>query len=274
MASEKKLTKQLAEKNHEIIMVARNEELAAKIKEEIIQATGNKNIKYFIADLSSKKQIQKLAEEIRNNCDKIDILFNNAGGIFSKKIVTEDDVEYTFAVNHLAYFMFTGLILDLIRKSDAGYIMNTTSVVHTRGKINFDEIVNPTKYGGLGAYNNSKLANIYFTYALADKLKDTKIKVNCIHPGFVRSNFGRKTSNFLVKTLLRTFSPIMGISSKKSASQIIEVVLGEKYQDLTGKYFDRSKLKKSNAISYDTDIREKLWKLSESLTENPYKTLS
>src|SRR5258707_9803495 len=172
-----------------VIVVGRSRDLGAATVAEIKQKSGNSNVESMTADLSSMAEVRRLAKEFKAKYNALHVLVNNAGAIFLSRQLSPDGYEMTFALNHLSYFLLTNLLLDLIKASAPARIVNVSSDSHERAHINFDDLQSTKGYTGIGAYGQSKLANIMFTYELARRLSETGVTVNAVHPGFVRSRF-------------------------------------------------------------------------------------
>ncbi len=258
----------LARAGATLVMVCRNTEKGEEARREIISLTGNESVHLFIADLSLQKSIRKFANEFRERFNKLDVLINNAGGIFGKRILTEEGIEYTFALNHIAYFLLTKLLLDLLKSSAPSRIINVASEGHRFHGIDFENLQGERGFNGLRAYNQSKLCNILFTYELARQLEGTGVTVNCLHPGMVDSNFGN-TASLWFRLLVKIGKPIL-ISPEKAAKAIIYLALSPDVEGVTGKYFIGRRQARSSRISYDSEVQRKLWEISERITENRF----
>ena len=255
---------ELATRNAHVVMVSRDMSRGKSAKAEIIKQSGNTNVDLLVANLSSQCSIRKLASEFRNKYDRFDILVNNAGGIFGEYKLTEDGIEWTFAVNHLAYFLLTHLLLDIIKKSSTARIINVASEAHRIAMMDFDNLNKENGYNSLSTYGESKLANILFTYELSRRLKDTHITVNCVHPGVVRTRFGESGSpifRFLVK-----ISRWIYLSPEKGAETVIYLATSPDVENETGKYFIKEKPVRSSTESYNRELARKLWEVSAKLT--------
>src|SRR5215207_6225037 len=182
---------ELAKQGNTVVIVGRNPAKTQATVEEIKQQSGNSAVEGLIADLSSLADVRRLADEFRQRHSRLDVLINNAGALFAERELTVDGYEMTFAVNHLAYFLLTNLLLDLLKASAPARIVNVASDAHKGMKINFDDLQLEKNYGGMmgPAYGQSKLANILFTYELARRLAGTGVTVNALHPGLVRTGF-------------------------------------------------------------------------------------
>ncbi len=226
--------------------------------------TGNMNVHFFYADFSSPVSIKAMAAEFNKQFSTIDVLINNAGGIWADYHLTDENIEYTFAVNHIGYFLTTYYFLDALKNAGAARIINVASDVHKSGKINFENINHTDAYSQLKAYSQSKLANIMFTYYLANKMEGTNVTVNCLHPGVVASGFGNYGSTgmrFFIK-LLRPFL----ISPEDGAATSIFLALSDEVAGVSGKYFKKKKAIISAPKSYDETAQKQLWELTEKLT--------
>src|ERR1700690_386777 len=180
----------LAKMGAQVVMVCRNRAKGEAAQADIKAKSGNSAVDLLIADLSVQKSIRELAQTINAKYNRLHVLVNNAGLGFGKRGVTADGYEQTFALNQLGYFLFTALLLDLLKASAPARIVNVASEAETMGELNFGDLMGEKRYGGLRAYGVSKRANIIFTYELAQRLAGTGVTANCVHPGGVRTNFG------------------------------------------------------------------------------------
>ena len=188
---------ELARQDANICIVARNKIKGETVLEEIRNSTGNAKLELFIADLSSMNDVRRLAQEFITKHARLDVLVNNAGGVYDTHQTTIDGFEYTFAFNHLAYFLLTNLLLDTLRESAPSRIINVSSGAQANGKLDFDDLMGEKHYSSFSAYSASKLANVMFTYALARRLSGTGVTVNALHPGLVGTNFGSNAKGAL-----------------------------------------------------------------------------
>jgi retinol dehydrogenase 14 len=256
---------QLAGTGATLGLVCRNLEKGEEVAHELVRSSGNSALHLFTADLSSQKEIRKVAEEIRSTFDHIDILINNAGAIQPKRILTVDCIETTFATNHLAYFLLTHLLLDLLKASPSGRIINLASEAQKMGTINFEDLNYQFGFTPIRAYSQSKLANIIFTYELSRHLAGTNITVNCMHPGVVRTNFGKTLDGFFIKLLFPLFRSFMR-TPEKGAETLVWLATSDEAQRYTGMYFKNKKPIRSQSLSYDANITQRLWNISCRLT--------
>ena len=245
-----------------VVMVCRNKEKGEAALDEVIAKSGNESVELMLAELSSKKAIRRLADDYRKKHKELHVLINNAGALNSKRVETMDGLEMTFAVNHLAYFLLTNLLLDVLKLSAPARVINVSSNVHHQGVINFDDLQAKFRYNGTAAYNQSKLANVLFTYELARRLIGTGVTANCLHPGVVRTNFGMEATGFTA-FMIRLMHPFF-LSQEKGAEPLI--YLASTPETFNGKYFSRKKEERSSEASYDEQDAKRLWEVSAELT--------
>jgi NAD(P)-dependent dehydrogenase (short-subunit alcohol dehydrogenase family) len=219
----------------------------------------------MLADLSSKQAVRDLAKRFLDTHDRLDVLLNNAGAIYTTRQNSVDGIELTWALNHLSYFLLTHLLLDALKAAPAARVVNVSSGAHlaaTRG-INFDDVQFARRYSGFGAYAQSKLANIMFTYALARRLAGTHVTANALHPGAVATNFGQNNAGFMGK-LWKLFARFT-LSAEQGAQTSIYLVSSPKVDGVSGKYFDKCKPVRSSGPSNDEVAQERLWAMSEEM---------
>ena len=256
--------KALAQQGATVIVAGRNKEKSVSTVDQIRKETENHDVEYILADLSVQKEVRKLADDFKSKFKRLDILVNNAGAVFDKRFETADGLEMTFALNHLSYFLLTDLLLDTIKASVPSRIINVSSDAHKGAKINFDDIQGKKKYGAMRAYGQSKLANILFTYELARKLEGSGVTSNALHPGFVASSFGSNMRGAF--RLILRFLQLFAMSSENGAETSIYLATSPNVANINGKYFVKKKEVRTSVKSYDKNIGEKLWKVSEELT--------
>lgn len=227
-----------------------------------VQAAGDASATLLLADLSSMAEVRRLAGEL-GALPRIDVLLNNAGAIFNDRQVTVDGFERTFALNHLAYFLLTTLLLDKLKASAPARIINVSSEAHRTGKLRFDDLQSERKYGGLAAYSMSKLANVLFTRELARRLSGTGVTANAMHPGVVATGFGRNNAG-LFGFLVKLAAPFLLTPEK--AARTASFLAGDPSLDaVSGDYFASSKPKTPTAAARDDAAAAKLWTISEDL---------
>jgi NAD(P)-dependent dehydrogenase (short-subunit alcohol dehydrogenase family) len=263
----------LAAQGAQIVMLCRSRQRAEAALAEIIQRSGNDQIEIVLADFASLASVAQAAETINQRYQRIDVLLNNAGAYFSTRETSQDGYEMTFAVNHLAPFLLTKLLLPTLEASTPARIINVSSDAHRFTGMNFKQLHNPSRYQGLIVYSRSKLANVLFTYALAEQLKDRNITVNALHPGVIASNFAAGGSDvfaFIIESVRRFM-----ITPEQGAQTSIYLASSPEVAQTTGKYFEKSKERRSSAASYDRASQQQLWQLSEELiaAKLPYVTV-
>ncbi|MDY6872567.1 MAG: SDR family oxidoreductase [Chloroflexota bacterium] len=259
----------LAKLGAHVIIVSHDQEHCAEAVAKIRSAAGEDAARYYTADLASQEAIRVLAAEIKTGYTHLDVLVNNVGGWFRKYQESPDGIELTFALNHLSYFLLTGLLLDLLKASAPARIVNVSSDAHRQAdRIHFENIGFKGEYTTMKAYAQSKLANILFTHELARRLEGTGVTVNALHPGFVNSHLYR---NFgLLEPLVRLFAGIGGKSIEEGAKTSIYVASSPALNLVSGKYFADEELVRSSEASFDQYTAERLWELSEELTGLTY----
>ncbi len=255
----------LAKLGATVVIVSRDRVRGENAIKEISQRSGNSSISLLVADLASQKAIYQLAKEFTDTHPTLHVLINNAGVILTKRTSTEDNIETTFAVNHLAPFLLTNLLLETLKASAPSRIITVSSDAHQGAQINFDDLKGEKHFSGFDAYSQSKLANILFTYELSKKLKGTGVTANCLHPGVIRTNLGRHQSSVLFRAGYR-FVSLFFSSPAKGSQTVIYLASSPDVDGVSGKYFFKKKEKKSSAESYDDAAAERLWKLSAQLT--------
>lgn len=255
----------LAKQGAALILVARSEQKLKDAKAHIAATTGNSNIKYYMADFSSQKSIRQMAEQVKRDYTTIDVLVNNAGGVFPEFKLTEDGLETTIATNHFAYFLLTHLLLPLVKNSDYARIVNVSSDSNFQGKIDIESFTKDKGYFIMKAYGQSKLANVMFTFDLAEKLKDTHVTVNCLHPGVVKTQIGNKDTQWYAGLVWSLATSIFGISVESGAKTSVYLASSPEVKGVSGKYFRKCKAVEPNKDAYNVDIRKQLWAASEKL---------
>ena len=229
-----------------------------------IRACSGGRVDLFIADLSSQSEVRGLAEEVLRNLSRIHVLINNVGGYFDTRHVTADGLERTFALNHLAPFLLTSLLLEKLKQSASARVVTVSSNAQATGRIDFNDLQGERSYSGACAYSQSKLANVLFSYELAKRLKGTSVTSNALHPGVVSTSFGAEDP----ATVQRIFIPFLRAFMKtpaQGAATSIHLASAPHLEQVTGRYFANSKLKRSSKLSYDEATAAKLWQVSGDL---------
>lgn len=252
----------LAKMGATVIMVGRSAQKTDAAVAEIRAESGNQNVSSVLADLSLVAQVHDLGQRIRGQVDRLDVLVNNAGGVFMAREVTAEGIELTWALNHLSYFVLTGELLDLLKATPESRVVSVSSDAHrgTNG-INFDDLYLAQKYAGFSAYAQSKLANVLFTYELARRLEGTGVTANAVHPGMVATGFGSNIKG--VMKIAVGLAMRFGASPEKGASTSVYLASSPEVKGITGKYFTNKKAVQSSSASYDKVVAERLWHVTE-----------
>jgi NAD(P)-dependent dehydrogenase (short-subunit alcohol dehydrogenase family) len=251
-----------------VVMVGRDRGRGEAALAEIEEGSPNASVDLMLAELSSQEEIHRLADEFKEAYPRLDVLINNAGVIRSKRVTTADGLEMTFAVNHLAHFLLTNLLLDVLKANAPSRIINVASGEQRNGTIDFDDLQGEKEYKTAKAYGQSKLANVLFTYELSRRLQGTGVSVNCLHPGAgVRTNLGSGVSGVFGFTV-RALTPLMK-SPEKGAETSIYLASSSEVEGLSGGYFVKKAEARSSDASYDERLARRLWEVSADLTKVP-----
>ncbi len=254
----------LAQMGATVVMVCRDRTKGEEVQNEIKTKSGNNAVDLLQADLSSQQSIRQLVENFQHHSTHLHVLINNAGGSFPGRRETVDGLEMTFAVNYLAPFLLTHLLLDVLKASAPARIVNVSSESHQSSSIKMDDLQGMKGYRSLNTYGQSKLAVVMFTYELARRLEGTGVTVNCLHPGFVATNFGQSSTAPVIRTAVKFISRF-GMSPEEGAKTSIYLASSPEVEGVTGKYFVKSIPKRSAAISYDESLQRQLWEQSAKL---------
>jgi NAD(P)-dependent dehydrogenase (short-subunit alcohol dehydrogenase family) len=253
----------LAAMGADVVVVGRNPERGEAAVEEIRAQTGGK-VDLALYDLSSQAEVRALADEFRRRYDRLDVLVNNAGLVQSERTETVDGIETTLATNHLAPFLLTNLLLDVLKKSAPSRVVTVASEAERWGNIDFDDLQSRQNYRGFPVYGMTKLANIMFTYELAGRLEGTGVTATCMHPGAVNTRFGTNNRG-PASIFFRLFKPFMR-TPEQGADTLIWLASSPEVEGVTGQYFADRKPIKPKKIADDPEARRRLWDESESLT--------
>ena len=228
-----------------------------------IRATGGV-VDVFVADVSAQREVRSLADRVLTAYPRLDVLVNNVGGYWATRHQTEDGLEHTFAVNHLAPFLLTNLLLERLRASAPARVVTVSSGAQSMGRIAFDDLQGERRYDGQKAYNQSKLANVMFTYELARRLEGSGVTANVLHPGVVRTAFGQEDSRGWMRVMLPLVRPFLK-SPERGAQTSIYLASSAEVAEVSGRYFANSTPKESSRASYDRDAGARLWAVSAEL---------
>jgi retinol dehydrogenase-14 len=258
----------LARMGATVVMVCRDAARGESALSEIKHKTGNNSIDLLVADLSSQKEIHRLADEYCSKYQHLHVLINNAGVYYTKRHVTVDGLEAMFAINYLARFLLTNLLLDIIKSSAPARIINVAGAYHAKGMIDFDDLQGEKNFDGQRANHQSKLADVLFTYELVRRLEGTGVTANCLHPGMVATDLIDKDNDFPVffKYLYKLSKPLMK-SPAKGAQTSIYLASSPEVEGVTGQYFVNKKIADSSPESHDTQLAQRLWEVSERLAK-------
>lgn len=238
---------------------------------DIADASGSRAVDVFVADLSSQAEVRRMAGEVLASYPQLDVLVNNVGGFWAHRNVTADGLEHTFALNHLAPFLLTGLLLERLMASAPARIVTVSSGAQSMGKIDFDDLMGEQDYSGQRAYNQSKLANVMFTYELARRIEGSGVTANALHPGMTNTAFSAEDPARAMAPIVAALRPFMR-SPKKAADTAVHLASSREVQGVTGRFFANRKPRTSNKSSYDGAATARLWRVSTDLVGLPVAT--
>ncbi|MCJ7696435.1 MAG: SDR family oxidoreductase [Anaerolineaceae bacterium] len=244
----------LAEMGAHVLLHGRNPKKAEQVRQEIISKSGNSKVEVFIADLQSLKQVRQLASDVKKSTNRLDVLINNAGVYIKKRRLSEDGYEMTFAINYLAPFLLTNLLLDLLKKSAPARVVTVSSIGHKLVYLNMADLQGKFFFWDWVAYCRSKLLNVLFTFELSERLKGTGVAANAVHPGVI-------TTNLLKKAKIGSSATV-----EDGADPIVYLATSPELNNVSGKYFNRKQISKANILAGYFKLRKKLWTLSMQLS--------
>ena len=254
----------LAQAGARVAVVCRTAEKGELTVREIRRRSQSPDVLLFVADLSSQRAVRALAARLARDLPRLDVLVNNAGLMLAERVLTEDGIETTFAVNHLAYFLLARLLEPTLVAGAPARIVNVASRAHESGTLRFDDLMGTKAYDGWKAYAHSKLANVVFTYELARRLAGTGVTANCLHPGVVGTNIGNAGPSW-IRFGIKLARPFL-LSSAKGAATSIYLASSPEVEGASGKYFVDRRERRSSDESYDRAVATRLWDVSEELT--------
>jgi len=260
----KQAAKELAEMGATVVLVGRSEARCQATVEEIKTFSGNDQVDYLLADLSSMAQVKGVADGFRQRYNRLDVLVNNAGAGFVRRRESADGYEMTFALNHLAYYLLTRLLLDMLQASAPSRVINTSSNSHFRGRINFADLMLTRGYTVMKGYSQSKLANVLFTFELARRLAGTGVTANCLHPGLVDTGIFRKRP---FGWLISPFIAYRAIPVEEGAETIVYLASSPDVDQISGEYFYKKKVGKTAELARIEADQKRLWQISEELLQ-------
>ena len=255
---------------NKIILIGKNKAKGNQAIKSLTNETNNKKISFLQADLSSISETSSLKEKLANN--KIDVLINNAGALFYSRLESVDGIEKTFALNHLSYFILSNLLLKNKIIKNGARIINVASGAHRGVDINFDDIEMVNNYNGWISYKKSKLCNILFTKKLSKLVSKNNITVNCLHPGFVKTNFGKNNTG-VIGLIIKFLMTVFAIKVEEGAETIIYLATSDNVKNISGEYFYQSKINKPSNFAENNKSADDLWDLSLKILKNNNLTL-
>jgi len=243
-----------------VVMACRSATRGEAARQDIVRDSGNSRVYLEIVDLASEESTRSFAEEFKKQYPRLDVLINNAGVYTPHREVTPDGLERTFEVNYLSGFLLTHLLLDLLIKSTPSRIINVSSSAHSGGTIHFDDLQGEQRYGGFGAYGQSKLAQVLFTRELAQRLEGTGVTVNACHPGVIRTNLGMGGTSAVVRFVRMFFK-----TPEKGAETPIYLAVSPEVERVTGQYFANKHVREPSREAQDPNVARRLFDVSKEL---------
>lgn len=255
----------LARMGATVVLVSRDRARGEQAQSEIKAQSGNPNIDLLLADLSSQKSIRQLADDFKQRYSQLHVLINNAGVFSPRKRLTVDGIDMVFAVNQLAPFLLTNLLLNVLKASAPARIVNVSSDSHEANYLKLDDLQSEKHYRPMRAYGQSKLALVLFTYELARRLEGTGVTANCLHPGFVATNIAQRDLPPIVRLLAKPIF-LFGISPEEGAKTSIYLASSPDVEGVTGKYFVKSVPRQSAPLTHDESLQHRLWQVCAVMT--------
>ena len=260
----------LAQMGARIVLVARDKSRATATLRRLRERGPKLAHSVHCADLTRLAEIKRVAAQIASQEPRIDVLINNAGALFGRRQVTADGLEYTFALNHMAYFIMTEGLRERLTLSAPARIVNTASASHYEAMLDFDDLQSENSFSATKAYGRSKLCNVLFTRELARRLYGTGITANCLHPGFVATRFGDQSGGLISHFVW--FAKFFAISPEKGAQTIVYLASSPDVAGMTGKYFDECRVATPSLQARDDRAASLLWERSAALAGMTQKT--
>ena len=266
----KETTLGLAQMGARVVMVCRNAQKGKAALEEIWRESGSSQVDLLIADMSSQASVRALAEQIQQKFHRLDVLVNNAGGAWPARTLSADGIEMTLATNHLGAALLTLLLLDLLKASAPSRIINISSEAQRRTRLDMNDLqFERRKYRGLAAYGQSKLLMNAFTFELARRLVGTGVTANCLHPGVVATNiWSANPAPLIGRLIIAVVKPFM-LTSKQGAAVPLYLATSPEAAQVSGEYFVKSRLAKSNPLSRDPKVMAEVWLCTNKMTSLP-----
>ena len=258
------VARELAARGARLLIVARDPQRAQATLAALPASPARAHAAH-IADLSSLSDVKRVAAEIADQEAAIDILINNAGGVFPTRQVTADGLEQTFALNHMSYFILTLGLLDRIKAAPQGRVVSTASRMHASYSLDFSDLQLAKRYNSYVAYGRSKLCNILWTRELARRFEGSGVTANCLHPGFVATRFGDRSGGLM--QAIMPLAKLMAISPQKGAETIVHLASSPEVAAITGQYFYKCKPIEASPEARDDGVAAWLWARSAKLAE-------
>jgi NAD(P)-dependent dehydrogenase (short-subunit alcohol dehydrogenase family) len=258
--------RELARMGARVLMVCRDAERGAEARAVVAKVASGPAPELLLADISLQAAIRALAGDVRQGCERIDVLINNAAGIFAQRELTAEGIERTFATNHLGTFLLTNLLLDLLRLAEGGRIINVVAEAYPSA-LDFDNLQGERRYGLLSAYFRSKLENIIFTIDLARRLQSSAVTVNCASPGPTRTRFGDNMTG-LAGLFPRLAKPLFP-GPEKGARTLIYLASSPEVAGVSGRFFLRQRVRQTKPVTRDPEVAARLWCISANLVGLP-----
>ena len=255
----------LAQLGARVAITGRDPSRTKQAAADISTQSGSAVVDPFPADMASQAEVRRLAAELLAAYPRIDVLVNNVGGFWATRRTTPDGLEHTLAVNHLAPFLLTNLLLDRLRESAPARVVTVSSMNQAMGRINFDDLGGERKYSGQKAYDQSKLANVMFTYELARRLEGTRVTATVLHPGAVRTSYGKEDPSLMYRLVFPLARPFLKTPAQGAATSIY-LASSRLVEGISGQYYVNCKPKATGKASYDKEAALRLWEVSAELT--------
>jgi NAD(P)-dependent dehydrogenase (short-subunit alcohol dehydrogenase family) len=238
------------------------------VVEEIKRISGNEAVEALTADLSIMAEVRQVADQFKAKYQQLDVLINNAGGAYGKRQVTSEGFEKTFALNHLGCFLLTRLLLDTLKASAPARIINVSSDAHKTAHLDFDDLQSEKGNFVFNAYGRSKLAVVVFSYELARRLSGSRVTVNVLHPGLVRTGFA-SNMGAVPAAVINFFMRFVALTPAQGAQTSVYLAASSEVENVTGKYWEKSQAVPSGSATYDTATWMRLWEVSDRMVMTP-----
>jgi NAD(P)-dependent dehydrogenase (short-subunit alcohol dehydrogenase family) len=254
----------LAARGARVVMICRERERGEAARARLSEQSSGPAPELLLADLSAQQDVRRVAGELSENHERIDVLLNNAGGVFSKRELSADGVERTFATNHLGPFLLTNLLLDLLRASPRARVVTVASEIYSR-RIDFENLQGERSYQFFKAYQRSKLCNVLFAFELARRLGSSNVTSNVVSPGPSKTGFGNNMTGLpLLFTRVMKATPRFA-TPESGAKTLVYAAASPELDTITGRFYYKSKELRTKPITHDAAAAERLWQLSSEL---------